>query len=96
MAKPAREIWATVTERGQVTIPSEVRKALGLHKHGKVLFRVEDGVVVLKKPRFSSVAEIVASAPKLEKPMSWQKIQEALDQDRAEAYREKQNRETTR
>jgi AbrB family looped-hinge helix DNA binding protein len=48
-----KEIWASVTERGQVTIPAEVRKALGLKKRDKVVFAVADGVVVLKRPRFT-------------------------------------------
>ena len=54
--KVPHEIWASVTERGQVTIPVEVRKVLGLSKRGKVIFRVEDGGV-LKKPRYSSIEE---------------------------------------
>ena len=35
------DIYTTVTERGQVTIPAEGRSALGLSKRGKVIFRVE-------------------------------------------------------
>jgi len=48
-----REIYASVTERGQVTIPAEVRKALGIGKRDKVIFAIDDGEVVLKKPRFT-------------------------------------------
>jgi len=48
-----REIWASVTERGQVTIPAEVRRALGLGKRDKVIFSMEDGVVKVKKPTFT-------------------------------------------
>ena len=33
-----REITASVTERGQVTIPAEVRKALGIKARDKVSF----------------------------------------------------------
>ena len=48
-----REIWASVTERGQVTIPAEVRRALGLGKRDKVIFSMKDGVVEVKKPAFT-------------------------------------------
>src|SRR3989304_6633513 len=48
-----KEITASVTERGQVTIPAVVRKALGLKHRDKVVFAIEDGTVVLKKPRFT-------------------------------------------
>ena len=62
------EIWASVTERGQVTIPAEVRKALGIKKREKVVFVMEDGVVVLRKPRFT-LETAMASIPALKPPL---------------------------
>jgi AbrB family looped-hinge helix DNA binding protein len=91
--KVPHEIWASVTERGQVTIPAEVRKKLGLSKRGKVIFRVEDGLVVLKKPRFSSIAEIVADAPKLSKPMEWREMLEIAHEEVAMQVAESMRRE---
>jgi antitoxin PrlF len=42
------EIEATITERGQTTVPSAIRKALGVGKQGKVVFRqMDDGSVVI-------------------------------------------------
>ena len=38
---------STVTVKGQVTIPSMIRKQFGLHTGGKVLFSVEDERIVL-------------------------------------------------
>jgi AbrB family looped-hinge helix DNA binding protein len=63
-----REIWASVTERGQVTIPAEVRRALGLKKRDKVVFALDDGVVVLKKPRFT-IETAAMSIPALNPPL---------------------------
>ena len=51
--KVPREIRASVTERGQVTIPAEVRKALGLTPRGKVTFVIEGDKVSLKRPTYT-------------------------------------------
>ena len=42
------EIEATITERGQTTVPSAIRKALGVGRNDKVMFRqMDDGSVVI-------------------------------------------------
>jgi AbrB family looped-hinge helix DNA binding protein len=48
-----REIQASVTDRGQVTIPSEVRKALGLKARDKVTFCIDGNEVRIKTAAFS-------------------------------------------
>jgi antitoxin PrlF len=54
MPKTAKilEIPATITERGQTTVPAAIRKMLALGKRDRVVFRgLADGTVVLaKKP----------------------------------------------
>ncbi len=37
----------TVTEKGQVTIPNEIRKALGIRPKDKIRFTLDDGTVRL-------------------------------------------------
>jgi antitoxin PrlF len=39
----------TLTSKGQVTIPKEVRDKLGLRPHDKIAFSLEDGYVTLSK-----------------------------------------------
>lgn len=40
-----RQISSRVTERGQATIPAEVRRLLGLGAHDRIVFEIEgDGV----------------------------------------------------
>ncbi len=39
------QITATITQRGQVTIPVKVRHALGVKPRDKVAFVIEDGQV---------------------------------------------------
>lgn len=42
------EIEATITERGQTTVPAAVRKMLAVRKRGRVVFRgMPDGTVVI-------------------------------------------------
>lgn len=47
---------AKVTSKGQVTIPSDVRKSLGIREGDKVLFiKMEDGSIVLKGSNLEAV-----------------------------------------
>jgi len=44
------EIPATITARGQTTVPAAIRKMLGLGKGGRIVFRaLADGTVVIAK-----------------------------------------------
>ncbi|MDF1521530.1 MAG: AbrB/MazE/SpoVT family DNA-binding domain-containing protein [Trueperaceae bacterium] len=40
--------FATMTSKGQITIPVEVRKQLGLGRGDRVEFTLEDGAAVLR------------------------------------------------
>jgi len=42
------QISATITSKGQITIPVEVRKALGLQAGDRVMFRLADGHAVIR------------------------------------------------
>jgi antitoxin PrlF len=77
-----REFTASVTERGQVTIPAEVRKLLGLMKRDKVSFVVEDGTVTVRRPRFT-IETAFMSIPGRNPPI------EDIDQAIREAKEEK-------
>lgn len=59
-----RQYTATVTQRGQVTIPAEVRRQLGLERGDKVIFAVEDGRVSLHRPALT-LDQVFGSVPAL-------------------------------
>lgn len=48
-----REHVTTMTERGQVTVPAEVRRLLGLKPRDKVAFTIDDGEVRIKPVEFT-------------------------------------------
>ena len=58
-----KEVVSTITSKGQVTIPAEVRHHLRLKPRDKIAFVIEDeGEVRLKAPRYSSVASLRGAA----------------------------------
>lgn len=68
---------AKVTSKGQVTIPVEVRKAMGLKPGGKVAFFAgDDGEFVLRRVR--SVMELEGLLAGLRLPKSDEEINEQL------------------
>jgi antitoxin PrlF len=79
-----REVHATVTSKGQVTIPVEIRRLLGVRTRDKVVFRVEDDQVHLA--RSGSVVERTAGAlagpgPKLSAKDERATAEEAIAQE---------------
>ncbi|HVC33030.1 MAG TPA: AbrB/MazE/SpoVT family DNA-binding domain-containing protein [Chloroflexota bacterium] len=61
-----RELLSSVTTKGQVTIPVEVRRILGVGPHDKVAFLVEDDRVRIE--RTGSVVARTAGAAKTNRP----------------------------
>ena len=46
--RPTLEIEATITERGQTTVPAAIRKMLGVQKGAIVFKGMPDGTVVIE------------------------------------------------
>jgi AbrB family looped-hinge helix DNA binding protein len=74
---PKRKVGA----KGKVTIPKEMRDALGLKSGAKITFEMRNQEIVIKKLQFSgSYTEyfITTSSPKLKKPIN---IKDLLNQE---------------
>ena len=70
------EAGARMTSKGQLTIPKEVREALGLRTGDHVTFRVRDGAAVMAKvPDFLDLAGSVPVPAELS-GKSWREIRE--------------------
>jgi antitoxin PrlF len=78
----ALEIVATLTSKGQVTIPVEIRRQLGLQKGAKLAFVVEeDGSVRIKPPTYPDIASLRGIAGCLKRPMTWDEIEEIVAEE---------------
>lgn len=44
------QVYATITSKGQITLPAAARRALGLHAGQKVGIRVEGDSLVIDRP----------------------------------------------
>jgi len=76
---------STVTQKGQVTIPIEIRKMLGFEKGSKVQFSQENGKVLVRKASdVSSLMGILKSPKKYDQ----RKAREAIGKDMAKHYLE--------
>jgi AbrB family looped-hinge helix DNA binding protein len=87
---PMREILATITGRGQVTVPAEVRRLLGTRRGDKVAFVVDDeGSVRLTVAPYPNVASVRGVAGSLEHPLAWKQMRDIAHEDRAEVAHRK-------
>lgn len=70
-----KEVVATVSSKGQVVIPAEVRKQLGIQQGDKILFVLGDeGQIELKGVKYPTVASLRGAAGKLERAAFWEEM----------------------
>jgi AbrB family looped-hinge helix DNA binding protein len=79
------DVAAKVTSKGQVTIPKEVRDALGITEGDQVVFRVQQHHAVLARtPNLLDLAGEV-DVPAAKRGVPWDTVRKAARQDRAGA-----------
>lgn len=80
---PTREYVSSVTSKGQVTIPADIRKLLHLKPGQKVVFRVQgDSVTVMAAPM--TLEEAFRSVPPLSQPEDYERIRNIAIEDQVE------------
>lgn len=79
-----REILATLTSRGQISVPVEVQRRLGLKPHDTLAFTIdsETGEVRLRRARFT-LETAYQSVPALEQPLSDEDLSRIAKEDKA-------------
>jgi AbrB family looped-hinge helix DNA binding protein len=70
-----RELETTITQKGQVTIPQQIRQWMGLKPRDKVRFELTGDVVTLR-PATSSIRDFYQSVPALPGAMSVEQMTE--------------------
>ena len=81
-----RQIPSTITAKGQITLPAEVRRHLGVSVRDKVVFVIDDdGDVRVRPAKYSTVASLAGAAGSLKSPMSWEDMREIAREDRVAA-----------
>ena len=86
-----KEILSTITSKGQVTIPAEVRRHLGVGTKDKIAFVLEsDGSVQLKTPRYPDVKSLAGAAGSLKKRLTWKQMRDIAREDAVEEWRLKE------
>ena len=78
-----RQITTTITQRGQVTIPVEVRRRLGVGPRDKVAFAIDDGGVHLL-PAPYSLESAFGSVTPMHTPEDFKTIERAARAERVE------------
>ncbi len=78
-----KEILTSVTQRGQVTLPAEVRRLLGLKPYDKVAFTIDNGEVRLKPAKFTAET-VYQSVPPLNHPLSDKEMSAIAKEDKAQ------------
>lgn len=88
VGNPMKEIDSTITSKGQVTIPAEVRRVLGVQAHDKITFVIgEQGAVSIKAARYPTIASLRGAAGRLKQPRSWREVRHIAHEDRWQAER---------
>ena len=81
------DVAATMTSKGQITVPKVVRDALGLAEGDQVVFRVEGhGAVLARTPDFLALAGTMAVEVD-SRPTEWDDVRRATRTSRARVRR---------
>ncbi len=82
------EYVSSISSRGQITLPAEVRQRLGVGPKDKVLIYVEGDDIRIASAT-SRLAKSYGAVPALDKPLTWKEIEEIAREEHAqEAARE--------
>ncbi len=78
-----QEFETTVTEKGQITIPQEIRRIMGLHPRDRVSFEVEGEAVKIRRAS-SKLMQGYGAVKAKNKPEDYQALRKAFEEGVAE------------
>ena len=80
-----KQVVATVTKAGQVTLPAEVRRILGVKARDRVAFTIDDGRVSVVPVRFTVRSVAASVGPPTSTQELDRRIEEANEEMAAKA-----------
>lgn len=75
---------ATISQRGQITLPAAVRRLLGLETGDRVVFEVDTDGKVQVKGAVLDLADAFGSVPPLDQPTDFKRVSREARQDKAD------------
>jgi antitoxin PrlF len=81
-----KEFIATVTSKGQVTIPVEIREFLGISAQDKVVFRLGKDHKIEIEPLPMTLEEAFGSVPPLNTPEDFDEIHRSAREEREDKW----------
>ena len=79
---------ATVTTKGQITIPKAIRQSLGIKEKDQVLFVVEGEHAIMKPLHHRPLSELYGALPATKPYPGHQAIRESIQRDLGERMKE--------
>lgn len=82
---PYRELISIISSKGQVTVPAQIRRHLGVNTNDKIAFVVEaSGAVRVTPAKYPDINSLAGVAGSLNQPMSWKEVKKVAREDRLE------------
>ena len=86
-----KELVSSITQRGQVTLPAEVRRLLGLKPYDRVAFEIKANEVKLIPVPYT-LESAYGSVPPRRRPEDFKKLTHSVKEERAKATVRKMRR----
>lgn len=83
-----KEIVASLTRRGQVTVPAEVRRLLGADAPGKLVFKIDGKEVKLERPAHTWRSAFGAVKP-VNRPENFKEIERQAKAEHVDRFIQK-------
>lgn len=75
----SKEMEATVTSKGQITLPKYLREQLHLATGDRVIFLMEEDGSVHLIPKHASLKDLKGIVPKPEQPVTLEEMERAIE-----------------
>ena len=80
---PRRRYYSSVSPKGQITLPSDVRHSLGIRPRDQVRIELEGDVIRISVAR-SGLLDHYQMAGSLDHPLDWKEVVEIAAEEHAE------------